>query len=310
MATIADLFWVGFGLILAHVLLWAGDDAGRRWPACALAFVLTTLALFAKESAVVLPALIALAWCLSGRPRNLRDAAIASALPVLAYLALRLNVILYTPRAAGIYSWSLWSIPRQWAMYQVFPFAPSVMEVHNVWSISSKHLLLASGLWLGLVIAVFRANVRAGIWLLVGGALALGPVLILESPSNQYGYGFSAVSMAALALAWSRLGRAGRALALLFVLFTVWHGENVQRQIRHVGELQARFSPALARAVATADHLPVRLRPPVDEGWVYVRLTHEIPSYLGVPIGDRVRLVAEGEDADYVIAADGSLQAP
>jgi hypothetical protein len=309
-ATLADLLWVGFGLILAQVLLWAGNNPARRWPACALAFVLTTLALLSKESAIVLPALIVLAWLLAGRPRLLRDAAICSALPVLLYLALRLDVILFAPRAAGIYDWSLWSIPRQWLLYQLFPLMPSLSEINSMLTMSYRHLWFSGLFWLALTMLVFRAHARAGWLLLLGGGIALGPVLLLEMPSDQYGYGFSAITMLALAWAWPRLGRAGRSLAVLFVLIGIWHGVNVQRELHHDGQLQARFSPALAQAVAAASRTPIRLRLPQDHPWVYQRLTHEIPSYDGVAIGDRVRLVGEGEAADYVIEKDGGLTVP
>jgi hypothetical protein len=308
-ATLADLLWVGFGLILAHALLWAGTHPARRWPACALAFVLTTLALLSKESGIVLPALIALAWLLSGRPRLLRDAMIFSALPVLAYLALRLNVILFAPRAAGVYSWSLLSIPRQWLLYQVFPLLPSLSEINSMLTMSTRHLLLAGVLWLALTIGVFRVHARAGWLFLLGGTIALGPVLLLETPSDQYGYGYAAITMTALAWAWPAMSRAGRSLAVLFVVIGVWHGINVQRELQHDGQLQARFSPALAQAVA-ASRTPIRLRLPTDHPWVYQRLTHEIPSYDGVAIGDRVQVVDDGEKADFVIAKDGGIKAP
>jgi hypothetical protein len=306
-ATLADLLWVGFGLIMAHMLLWAGNEPARRWPACVGVFVVTMLALLSKESAIVLPALVALAWLLAGRPRILRDAAIASAVPVIIYLALRLNVILYAPRAPGVYGWSLLSIPRQWLLYQLFPLLPSVPEINNVLMISNRRLILACALLLVLAIVVIRANVRAGVLLIVGGAMALGPVLLLETPSNQYGYGLSAVATLALALAWAGLGRVGRALAVLYVLIGAWHGINVQLELQHDGELQARFSPALAQIVATAPRTPVRLLPPDDHGWVFQRIAHDIPSYHGVPIGDRVQLVSAGEPADYLIGPDGSL---
>jgi len=41
--------------------------------------------------------------------------------------------------------------------------------------------------------------------------------------------------------------------------------------------------------------------------WIYLRLSHQIPSYDGVPIGDRVVLVASDAPADYVIGKDGAL---
>ena len=306
--TLADLLWVGFGLLLAQVLLWAGDDPTRRWPARALAFALTALALLSKESAIVLPTLVALAWLLSGRRRILRDAAICSALPVLAYLALRLHIILFAPRSSGAYGWSLLSIPKQWLTYQLFPLMPSIPEIHIMLTRSSRHWLSVGLFWLILASLVVRANVRAGVLFVLGGALALGPVLLLEAPSNHYGYGFAAVSMLALALAWAGLGGIGRALAVLFVLIGAWHGINIQRELRHDGELQARFSPALAQAIVAAERLPVRVRIPEDHGWVYQRASHDLQSYRGVAIGDRVQLVRGDEAADYRVEPDGGLK--
>lgn len=309
-ATLADLLWVGFGLILAQALLWAGNDPARHGPACVLALVLTILALLAKEAAIVLPALLLLAWLLDGRRKIWRDAALASALPVLVYLALRLPVILYAPRAEGVYGWSLVSIPKQWLMYQLYPLAPSVFEIQQLWLRSPLHLLLAGMFCLAVLLSVFRASVRAGLWLLIGAALALGPVLLLRIGADHYGYAYAALTMAALAAAWPGLRRGGRVLAIVFVVVGTWHGLNVQREIHHIGELQARFSPALAQALDTPGHVPLRLRLPGHSDWAYRRFTHEIPSYLGVPIGDRVQWVPEGTAADYVIAADGSLAKP
>ena len=82
------------------------------------------------------------------------------------------------------------------------------------------------------------------------------------------------------------------------------------RRMHEVGELQATFSPAMADAVARADAHPVRLRA-VDprQHWIYLRLMHQIPSYAGVAIGDRVQLVETGADADYEIGKDGGLRA-
>jgi hypothetical protein len=72
--------------------------------------------------------------------------------------------------------------------------------------------------------------------------------------------------------------------------------------------LQSLFSPSLARAVATSGNKTVRIRA-MDPGqhWIYLRLSHQIPSYDGVPIGDRVVLVASDAPADYVIGKDGAL---
>ena len=41
--------------------------------------------------------------------------------------------------------------------------------------------------------------------------------------------------------------------------------------------------------------------------WIFHRLTHDIPRYDGVPIGERVQLVEGNAPADYRILADGRL---
>jgi hypothetical protein len=101
-------------------------------------------------------------------------------------------------------------------------------------------------------------------------------------------------------------------LALLAVV-SLWHGVNVMRQVRHVGEVQAVFSPALADVLrGNARHVRLRAAPDAD-GWIFQRLTHEIPSYDGVDIGNRVELATDpvdGMPVDFIIAADGHLLPP
>ena len=306
-ATLADLLWVGAGMLGANlVLAWR-----ERTRALAIAIAsLTVLALLAKEAAVVLPALAGLAWLLSGRRREWAVAAIAAGVPVAAYLALRVGVILFAPRPPGVYAWSLLSVPGQWLGYQLYPLEPTVLEPQNALRVSRKQLGAALAVLVALWTVVARADWRAAAWGLVGGAIALGPVLLLQSPATHYAYAQSAVVAGALAVAWPRLGRVGRAVVGFALVVMLWHGVNVARQVHRVGVLQAKFSPALAAAVAQAGGAPVRVRLPVLDDWVYARLTHEIPAYAGVAIGDRVVVVAAGDPAavDYTIDADGGLR--
>jgi len=84
--------------------------------------------------------------------------------------------------------------------------------------------------------------------------------------------------------------------------------------------VQSVFSPALADALrGNARHLRLRVAPDADD-WIFQRLTHEVPSYDGVDIGDRVELVTadataqglpdDGMPVDFIIAADGQLLPP
>lgn len=305
--TIGDLLWVGCALLLGVVV------AGKpRSVAIVVASVaLTTLALLAKEAAVAIPALIAVAWYCLGRGRHWGIAAIASAAPVAVYLALRIGVLLFSAPQGNAYDWSLLHLPQRWLEYQLFVPNITLLETANALSggFASKRVLLAALLWLGLAIVMVRTGWRWAVAFLLGGIAALGPVLVLGAASNQYGYGFAALTAVLLAAAWSRTGRAGRGLITVLALLNLWHGVNVMREMRRVGEVQAVFSPALAANLsASTPAAPLRLRvaPGADE-WIFRRLTHEIPSYRGTPIGHRVELVAPDAIADYRIEADGRL---
>jgi hypothetical protein len=303
-ATLADLLWVGCGMLGAHAVLRLSSTGAIA----AVVAVVTVLALLAKEAAVVLPALAALAWWLSGKRREWAVAAIASAVPVVAYLALRADVILFASRPGGAYAWSLSGIPTQWLTYLLFPIEPHVLEPQVALRPAAWKLAVLVALLAALWASVARVHWRAATWGVVGGALALGPVLLLQMPSNQYAYAHAAVVAGALAVAWPRLGRGGKGLLAFLLLVSTLHGAAVGWQMHRVGALQARFSPLLAAAVAMSE-APVRVRLPERDYWVYQRLMHQIPAYSGVLMTDRVVVVANDDPApvDYTIAADGSL---
>jgi len=78
--------------------------------------------------------------------------------------------------------------------------------------------------------------------------------------------------------------------------------------MRRIGEIQAVFSPALADAVRQSQRPVLRLVPvALGDAWIFQRLTHDIPTYRGIAIGQRVQLVEKNASADYRIEADGRL---
>lgn len=305
--TLADLIWVGCALAVA--LLVQRERGGiATWLAV---FVLTALALLAKEAGIVIPALLALGWWFLGRERRWLTATVVAALPVAAYLALRVGVLLFSPREAANYGWSLAFIPERWLEYQLYPPIATKMAIAGTLSrgLGDGRVWLAILVWLGTAAALWRLGPRwfAG-WLLAGTA-ALGPVMILAESANQYGYGYAAATAGVCAAAWPRLRRWGRTVLVVAALLSVWHGVNVMRRMHEVGTIQAVYSPAMAQAVQRAGGATVRLAIADDgQAWIYQRLSHEIPSYAGVEIGARVRLVAADEQADYQIQRDGSLK--
>lgn len=306
--TLADLLWVGASLALAHALLSLKARDASPYATAAVAFALTAAGLLAKEAALAIPALLALAcWLRRGKPVD-GSAVLGSGLAALAYLALRIETLM-APGDATSYALSPLSAPVNLAAYWVYPLAPSLFEAGNTWLVSPLHLSFAAGLVIVLIALVARAAARLALALVAGGALALAPALPLAYTANQYGYGFWAWAVACVALAWPALGRPGQALAVFLALVSTWHGVNVQREMQRVGQKQAVFQPALVTALAShAGEL--RLLTPERDEWIYRRLSHEVPAWRGAPIGDRVRWVETGEVADYRVAEDGVLVAP
>lgn len=305
-ATIGDLLWVGCALLVGWV-------ATSRWPGWWIAIaagVLTVVALLSKEAALSIPALLAVGWALDRARAGWRRALVGSALPALAYLLLRFSVLAGTGEADAAYAWSLANIPQRWLEYHAFLPQVSVFEAHVTLArgFGDRRFIIACLLMLALLAALWRVGWRWAAALLAGGAAALGPVLVLAGAGNQYGYGFAAFTAGLVACAWPRLARWGQGVVVVLVVLSLWHGINVMRQVRHVGEVQAVFSPALADLLRREDTDALRLRVAEDvPRWIFQRLTHEIPSYGGVPMHPRVRLVQSGETADQIIQADGRL---
>jgi hypothetical protein len=306
-ATLADLIWTGCGLTFA---LWLLRAPAQRpaWSVVAGWIVIATTALLAKEAALVLAPLAWLAWLLSARTRTWLWAAFGLTLPTLTYLALRARTILFAPRDDGTYGWSLVMVPLRWLEYQLFPFLPTVLEVEAALHSSPVRMAAASLVALALLIVAFRASQRTGTAYAVGGAIALGPVLLLNLPYNQYGYGYSLLATVALAYAWHRSANVGRAVLAIAALLNCWHGINVQRELVRVGRIQSTFSAELEQALHLHPAPILRLAPErAEDTWIYRRLSREPLAY-GLNDGAQVVIVAADAQADWHVAADGTLR--
>ena len=301
---IADLLWLG-GTLGA---VWLVQQTSRPLLAGLAAFACTSIALLAKEAALAILPLLAVAWLFDGRQRRWLAATLGAGLAAAGWLALRLDVLLHAPREGGQYVLGVANVPLRWLEYQLFP---PLVPVQEGFTTLQRPLpaAIAGVLWLWLLVALWRADRRLALLCLLGGMAALLPVLPLSSSWNHYGYGFAAVTAMAVAAAWRPAGRSGRVAIAVFAGLTLLHGLVVMRGIRMVGEVQARFSPALAAAVRShAGPMPLRLRPDPDaKAWIFRRLTHDIPRYDGIAIGNRVQLVEGDVPADYRILADGRL---
>lgn len=301
---IADLLWLSCALCAA----WIVQLSSRPVVAALSTAAFTSIALLSKEAAFAIPPLLLVAWLFDRRRARWLAAALGASAVAATWMALRLDLLLDAPREGSQYVMHATNLPLRWLEYQLF--APLVPVQETFLALRRTTPAVVAGLlWLWLVVALLQANRRLALLFVLGGVAALLPVLPLSSGWNHYGYGFAAVTAMTIAAAWPFANRTGRIAIAVFAGLTLLHGLAVMQGIRMVGEVQSRFSPALAAAMRRHEgSAPLLLRPDAGaEAWIFQRLTHDIPRYDGVPIGDRVQLVAGDAPADYRILSDGRL---
>lgn len=306
--TLGDLLWVGAALLVCLLALGGSTSGWQRAGKAALMGLLGSCALLAKEAAIVIPALCAIAWLLSPQRRDWMPATIATAVPTLAYLVLRVGTI--DAGASGTaYAWSPASVPARWLEYHLYVFLPTTFEPLATLRASGGRLIASAVLCLCVYGLAFAAHWRLGLGLLAGAAAALGPVLLLGTSYAQYAYGFTAVLAGGLAATacMHRPGRMKVAAIGAVVLVSTWHGVNVQRQIHDVGTVQAVFTPQLSALAAMDADAPLRLRAPDGDRWIYERLAHEVPGYRGAAYRRQAVIVGAGEQASHRISPSGAI---
>ncbi len=311
LACLADLIWVGAGLVLLRILQELDREDHRHLLLAALAgLITTTLALLAKEAALVLPALLLFGAAWQRGSRVWLAAGLAAAVVAGIYLGLRLGVLLRPPADADVYAIDALAPPRRWLEYQVFPWAMGVREVGTVLAVSGRRQALFLMLLMALAWSLWRASPRHLLAWLGTGVLALGPVLVLPLSANQYGYGFIAASCGVIALARGQMPPRARAIVALLALLSLVHGLQVQRELHRVGRLQAVFTPTLLEAARAQPVGAIRLwSQETRDHPVYERLSHFIPDRNGVALDARVTMSEDPAEATHWVAADGRVRA-
>ena len=305
--TLGDLYCLMAALTGVRVLQ---RNAGRSVEITAIA-ALTVMALWSKESALVFPALLLAAW--PQRRWSVWLPVAASVAIVAIYLALRWQVILYTPRSDGHYAWSLTNIPSRLLDYAAFPFVPSLSETHVIrLHDSAWRWVLGLGLCACLLTLVLRADWRALLALVIGWVACLGPTLLLSQSTSVYAYLATAWAFAVCAWAWQRSSVWSCRLMLGIAAVVSLHGSLVGQRIVEIGVLQngvyASIEPLLPTATNAA---PLRLAA-VQRGdeAALQRMFHDVPSWRRIPLGERVMIVANDDSPTVLVEADGSLRTP
>lgn len=305
--TYADSLCLIFMLMALRFVL--RQPAGSWWQSALGALpvaALTALALMSKESAIVFPAVILIA-AIRRRDRILAAAFAASSAVVLAYLALRLQTILFPHEVSGAYRWSLDNIPARLTEYTVFPFMAGHFEV-----IASRSYLTVASL---LCLAIFAAALASTGWrrfvvFWLGWIVMLGPVLILALSANHYAYLAGAFACACVGCVWNRANLLAKlAFAIIAVVIAV-HGIQGTRQIRHIGRVQHHlYADLMPLLVHDTTQIRIKAQRNKDD-FILRRLLNDIPSYHRHAINDRVSVIVFADKTDrpdYLMSGDGHL---
>lgn len=309
--TLADLMTLAAALLGLRLLQRMANPSGRGDAIRAgLVMLLTAAALLCKESAVVLPAFLLLALYRHPR-RNLVLAVVAcSATLVAIYLALRLQVILHTPRDASAYMWAVDHAPRRLLEYGLFPFMPPLLEVGPILAKSSGRLLAAALCLTALLIALGTAGWRWPLaWIALCTAL-LAPVLVLGRSYDHYAYLASAAAVGIVALAWPRIALPPRIIIIVVTAVAVAHAGAIMLRMRAVGIAQNNFYTDLIEHLQAAPG-PIDVSASnASDRWMVERFLSGVPSYRGVAIEKRVALADGATGATHlVMQASGHLVA-
>ncbi|MCK9538931.1 hypothetical protein [Dokdonella sp.] len=300
--TLADLLVLLAGLGALRLLqVSAHAPWARQAMATVLVALLVAMALLAKESAIVLPALLLPALYRHPRPRRALAMIALASLPVLGYLALRFATLLGAPGAHEGYAWAWPNLPARLAEYLLFPFMPSLFEVGTTLAKSPARLAAAAACLAALLAALAWRGWRWPLaWLALVVAL-LTPVLILATSSGQYAYLASAAAVGLAAAAWPRLARAPRIALSGASVVVIVHGLAVMAAMVQVGQIQHRFDADLRAILASGIEAPA-IAPAADaRAWMLRRFLHQVPRYAGA------RIAQPGQAPRYIMQRNGHL---
>ena len=311
--TLADLLVLLFALLAARAIQRATrtETATSRALRAFGAALLVALALLCKESAIVLPALLTLVAYGQPSSRTTRLAVAFSAAIVIAYLALRVPILVDGASTNPAYAWSLRNIAPRLAEYLLYPFTPPLFEIGSLLN-GSVARLLAAALCVNLLIyALATRDPRwSAVWLVTFIA-ALAPVLVLPIAYDHYAYLASATTIAIAASAWPTLRRAPRMILAILAAIAVAHGAAVMSRMVAAGVVErnlhadlleiVRLDPRTAVVVTAADR---------RDAWLLERLLHDVDRYRGVSMLN-VSAADNGEAAPgarrYLMNREGHL---
>ncbi len=294
-ATLADLLTLASLLLAVRLIQHA--DATQSAATDALralgAALLVALALLCKESALVFPALLAFAAYGQPSSRRTRIAVVFSTIVVIAYLALRLPILLDSAAAGPAYAWSPRNIAPRTIEYLLYPFTPPLFEIAPLFAVGLARLAAAAACVALLLHALGTRGWRWPIAWLAAVIAALAPVLVLPIAYDHYAYLASAAGIAIAAAAWPMLRPRPRAVLLILAAIVLAHGAAVMSRMVAAGVVERNLHADLLDVVQDDPRTPIVVAAAdARDAWLLQRLLHEVDRYRGVSLLN-VRSAAE-----------------
>ena len=289
--TLADLLTLAFVLLAARLV----QRATTMGAIGAALFVV--LALLSKESAIVLPALLAFAASGQASARTTRLTVTLSGVVVVAYLAVRLPILIDSASADPAYAWSLRNIAPRTIEYLLYPFMPPMFEISPLLNASLARLAAAAACVALLLHALASGGWRWPLTWLAAFIVALAPVLVLPIAYDQYAYLASAVGVAIAAAEWQQLRERPRKVLAILAAIALVHGAAVMARMVIAGIAERNLHADLLEIVRhdPATPIVVTAANPHD-AWLVRRLLHDVDRYRGVSLLN-VRSAENGESA-------------
>jgi Dolichyl-phosphate-mannose-protein mannosyltransferase len=241
--------------------------------------LMSALAMLSKETAVVLPAAVAIVVWQYRRtmaahiaPGRLIAPCVASLIPILAYLVLRMPAILSSIAGAGVphYAVSPQNVGHNLITYFAYPFVPTLTEPINVVFVSPTALGIALAAHALFVLLIVRSEgMRAGLLYLVLFLLPLAPILAIHGLGGEYLYGSGIALSLGLAMlihrAWTARNRMTLTVSLGIAAALLLHAAINQNHIYSVGRCMNRAMTSLeARYISSGK--PARVQFRMDPG--------------------------------------------
>ena len=313
-ATLADLLTLAFALGSALLIQVPRDESLARSVLRAISTAsLVALALASKESAIVMPLLLALVAFAEPSTRGARLPVALAVAVVAGYLALRIPVLAASAGIDPAYAWSLRNIPVRTLEYLLYPFTPPLFEIAPLLNVSAPRLACAGACVALLLGALATLGWRWPAAWLVAFVGALAPVLVLSTAYDQYAYLATAAGVAIAACAWPRLALRSRVILAILATIVIAHGAAVARRMVQAGILERNLHADLLAELERDASTPLVVIPsdPRD-GWLVGRLLGDVERYRGVPM-TAVRVSETGESATgarrFAMDRDGHLRA-